>query len=65
MLRPCRFDYDTLTSERNEINAELRKVIGQSIHDWGTSCTRFEIQVRHGRSGVMELLSPVDLSPIA
>ncbi len=39
-----KFEYDTLTSERNKINAELRETIGGSIKDWGISCTRFEIQ---------------------
>lgn len=39
-----RFDYDTLTAERNQINVELRDVIGKTIAGWGTMCTRFEIQ---------------------
>lgn len=39
-----KFEYDTITSERNKINTELRDTIGQSISEWGTQCTRFEIQ---------------------
>jgi len=39
-----KFEYDTITSERNQINVELRETIGKSITEWGTSCTRFEIQ---------------------
>jgi regulator of protease activity HflC (stomatin/prohibitin superfamily) len=39
-----KFEYDTITSERNQINVELRETIGKSIVEWGTSCTRFEIQ---------------------
>ena len=39
-----KFEYDTITSERNQINVELKENIGKSIVEWGTSCTRFEIQ---------------------
>jgi filamentous hemagglutinin family protein len=39
-----KFEYDTITAERNQINVELKENIGKSIIEWGTSCTRFEIQ---------------------
>ena len=39
-----KFEYDTITSERNKINVELKETIGHSISEWGTQCTRFEIQ---------------------
>lgn len=39
-----KFEYDTITSERNLITEELVKTIGLSIKSWGTFCTRFEIQ---------------------
>ena len=39
-----KFEYDTITSERNQINVELKETIGKTINEWGTSCTRFEIQ---------------------
>lgn len=38
------FDYDKITSERNEINSTLRENIGKSTLEWGVDCTRFEIQ---------------------
>lgn len=39
-----RFDYDKINSDRNTINAELVKTVGNSIKEWGVDCTRFEIQ---------------------
>lgn len=38
------FQYDTIIADRNQINERLRQVIGDSIDQWGVSCTRFEIQ---------------------
>lgn len=38
------FDYDTIISDRNQINDRLCQVIGDSIDQWGVACTRFEIQ---------------------
>jgi regulator of protease activity HflC (stomatin/prohibitin superfamily) len=40
-----RFDYDTIIRSRNEISDELKKIIGDSICDWGVGCTRFEIKI--------------------
>jgi regulator of protease activity HflC (stomatin/prohibitin superfamily) len=38
-----RFAYDKIISQRNELNAELVKLIDTSIDEWGISCNRFEI----------------------
>ncbi len=38
------FDYDKLISDQNAVNAKLKETIGTSIQNWGTDCTRFEIQ---------------------
>jgi regulator of protease activity HflC (stomatin/prohibitin superfamily) len=52
-----KFEYDTITSERNKINVELKNVIGLSIAEWGTECTRFEIQnMSPANRGVTEQL---------
>lgn len=40
-----RFTHDEITADRNKLNNELVNIIGNSIKDWGVSCTRFEIQV--------------------
>jgi len=37
-------EYDSINSERNEVNAALAKTIASSIDQWGVECTRFEIQ---------------------
>jgi len=37
-------EYDSINSERNEVNAALRTTIDGSIDQWGVQCTRFEIQ---------------------
>lgn len=37
-------EYDKIISDRNGMNADLRKVIGTSIASWGVECTKFEIQ---------------------
>ena len=38
-----KFSYDQLISQRNQINNELIKTIGDSIKKWGVECTKFEI----------------------
>lgn len=38
------FEYDDIISDRNKINKKLREVIGDSIKEWGISCTKFEVQ---------------------
>ncbi|KAF5366177.1 hypothetical protein D9758_005811 [Tetrapyrgos nigripes] len=38
------FTYDQVIGDRNELNKQLNKVIGNSIQNWGIECTRFEIQ---------------------
>ncbi len=40
-----RFEYDEAIKERQLINLELQKVIGDSIKIWGVDCTRFEMNV--------------------
>lgn len=40
-----RFDYDETIKEREKLNTELQKVIGDSIKNWGVDCTRFEMNV--------------------
>lgn len=39
-----RLEYDKIIAERNVIISELVNVVGNSIHDWGVTCTRFEVQ---------------------
>ncbi|PPQ96697.1 hypothetical protein CVT26_010249 [Gymnopilus dilepis] len=38
------FSYDQIIADRNGLNQKLNNVIGNSIADWGVSCTRFEVQ---------------------
>lgn len=39
-----RYEYDRIISERNVLNQALIEIIGDSISNWGISCTRFELQ---------------------
>lgn len=38
------FSYDQVISDRNGLNNQLNKVIGDSLIHWGVECTRFEVQ---------------------
>eukprot|EP00475_Leptophrys_vorax_P030813 TRINITY_DN4643_c0_g1_i1.p1 TRINITY_DN4643_c0_g1~~TRINITY_DN4643_c0_g1_i1.p1 ORF type:complete len:337 (-),score=77.44 TRINITY_DN4643_c0_g1_i1:73-1083(-) len=38
------YEYDDIIADRNTINMRLCEVIGKTIENWGTRCTRFEIQ---------------------
>lgn len=39
-----RFDYDEIISNRNAINIEMLKILGNTTLDWGINTTRLEIQ---------------------
>ncbi|KAF9070239.1 hypothetical protein BDP27DRAFT_1324046 [Rhodocollybia butyracea] len=39
-----RFNYDQVIGNRNGLNEQLNKVIGNTIASWGVECTRFEVQ---------------------
>jgi len=39
-----RFDYDEIISNRNAINIEMLKILGNTTLDWGVSTTRLEVQ---------------------
>lgn len=39
-----RFEFDQIIAHRNELNAELVKVIGSSLDKWGIVCSRCEVQ---------------------
>lgn len=39
-----KFDYDEIIADRNNINNEMLKTLGQTTTDWGISTTRLEIQ---------------------
>jgi regulator of protease activity HflC (stomatin/prohibitin superfamily) len=39
-----RFEFDQIIAHRNELNAELVKVIGSSLDKWGIACSRCEVQ---------------------
>lgn len=39
-----RFEFDEIIAQRNELNAELMKVIGSTLDKWGISCSRCEVQ---------------------
>ncbi|KAF9552844.1 hypothetical protein CPC08DRAFT_698259 [Agrocybe pediades] len=38
------FTYDQVIADRNQLNMQLNKTIGNSIANWGVDCTRFEVQ---------------------
>lgn len=39
-----RFDYDEIIANRNAINTEMLKILGNTTMDWGINTTRLEIQ---------------------
>ncbi len=39
-----RFDYDEIISNRNAINIEMLKILGNTTLDWGVNTTRLEVQ---------------------
>lgn len=39
-----RFDYDEIIANRNAINIEMLKILGNTTMDWGINTTRLEIQ---------------------
>eukprot|EP00386_Alphamonas_edax_P014558 GDKI01044686.1.p1 GENE.GDKI01044686.1~~GDKI01044686.1.p1 ORF type:complete len:325 (+),score=104.86 GDKI01044686.1:50-976(+) len=39
-----RFEFDDIIGDRNRLNEELVRVLGDSLKEWGTVCTRCEVQ---------------------
>ncbi len=39
-----RFEFDEIIAHRNQLNAEMINILGNSLNDWGIMCSRCEIQ---------------------
>lgn len=39
-----RFEFDHIIGDRNALNEELVRVLGDSLREWGVACTRCEVQ---------------------